>query len=734
MTHLSHPGTRLLAAVRRRAVGLFVTAVTLLTAIVVALVAQIEFELDHSEVNWWAFGVFAVLLVIAETRPSFTLRFGQGGEITPGWAFAFALLLLGSPLSAVASCAVASVSSDMLVRKSFVKVLFNAAQVSLSLGLGALVLHAADLSGPLLSHRDITFMQSFGMIAAGLAVLVTSAMSLFVVMALSRGVSLLVPIREGWLTSVSADGALLAVAPIFVVAVDYNLLLLPMLGVTSFIVFSSARQAIRQSHAASHDVLTELPNRAAFMQDLDRRLASRSDPSGEALVGPASSDSARRVTLLLIDLDGFKEVNDRLGHATGDALLVAFAERLERCIPASALAARLGGDEFAIVLDGDGTIEQEMATVGLLRKRMCQTVEVNGFPLSISMSIGVALAPEHGNVADELMSCADIAMYRAKRARTGVELYGSIGATRERGRVGLLGDLSSALERSELTVCYQPQVRMDTSECDGLEALIRWQHPDYGPVAPGDFIGVAEHTELIVPLTRFVLERAVADLIALDDPKVAVAVNISARNLQDRHFPQQVLDTLGSGGLDPHRLELEITESAIAAEPERSRLAIESLREAGVRIAIDDFGTGYSSFSSLRDLDVDRIKIDRSFIQSLATSAKDQILVRSIVELSAELGLESVAEGIEDQAMWDLVASLGCPVGQGFLIARPMVFDDIASWLRRRPLATTSAPADLAGLVDMTTPTVPPGAAHESNPASLRQGIPVGAHQIAGIR
>jgi EAL domain-containing protein (putative c-di-GMP-specific phosphodiesterase class I) len=215
---------------------------------------------------------------------------------------------------------------------------------------------------------------------------------------------------------------------------------------------------------------------------------------------------------------------------------------------------------------------------------------------------------------------------------------------------------------------------------------------------------------------------------------VAVAVNISARNLQDRHFPQQVLDTLGSGGLDPHRLELEITESAIAAEPERSRLAIESLREAGVRIAIDDFGTGYSSFSSLRDLDVDRIKIDRSFIQSLATSAKDQILVRSIVELSAELGLESVAEGIEDQAMWDLVASLGCPVGQGFLIARPMVFDDIASWLRRRPLATTSAPADLAGLVDMTTPTVPPGAAHESNPASLRQGIPVGAHQIAGIR
>jgi diguanylate cyclase (GGDEF)-like protein len=669
---------------RRAAVPTFVGSVALVTVVVAAAVARVESTIDHSQVNWWAFAVFGALLVVAEARPSFSLRFGEGGEITPGWAFAFALLLLGSPLSAMALSALATLIADLVARKSPIKVVFNVSQVSLSLGLGALVLHMSGLSGPSLTRGDISFLQSLGMILSGFVVLFTSAMLLFVVMALSRGISVWVPIKEGWLTSVSADGALLAIAPIFVVAVDYSLLLLPMLGVTSFIVFTSARQAMRQAHAASHDTLTSLRNRAAFRQILEQRLVETNGPDvgGDgAPVGPQ-----QRSTLLLIDLDGFKEVNDRLGHATGDALLVAFADHMERCIPSTAVAARLGGDEFAILLPAGENQADDLRTVRDLRLQLAQTLSVDGFPIAVGMSIGVACAPEHATNFEELMSCADVAMYRAKRFRTGVEMYGSVGAAKEHGRIGLLGALSSAIENDELTLAYQPQVRMATGECEVVEALLRWQHPSLGAIPPGDFVSAAEHTELIAPLSQFVLERAVADLVALDTPDLAVAINVSARNLQDRHFPGMVLATLQANRLEPHRLELEITEGAIASEPERSRVAIETLRDAGVRITIDDFGTGYSSFLSLRDLEVDRLKIDRSFIARLGTATKDVILVRSIIELASQLGLDTVAEGIEDMETWNLVTSLGCDVGQGFLVARPLAFREMAAWLQRRRL------------------------------------------------
>jgi diguanylate cyclase (GGDEF)-like protein len=671
-------------AQRRWSVPAFVAAVALATLVVAAAVARVEGSIDHSQVNWWAFAVFGVLLVVAEGRPSFSLRFGEGGEITPGWAFAFALLLLGSPLSAMALAGISVLIADLIVRKSFIKVVFNVAQVSLSLGLGALVLHVSGLSGPSLTRGDISFLQSLGMILSGFVVLFTSAMLLFVVMALVRGISVWVPIREGWLTSVSADGALLAIAPIFVVAVDYSLLLLPMLGVTSFIVFTSARQAMRQAHAASHDTLTSLRNRAAFRQILEQRLVEANGPHAEG--DGASPDGPTRSTLVLIDLDGFKEVNDRLGHATGDALLVAFAEHMEKCIPPTAIAARLGGDEFAILIDAGLTQADDLRTVRELRTQLAQTLNVDGFPIAVGMSAGVACAPEHATNFEELMSCADVAMYRAKRFRTGVEMYGSVGAAKEHGRIGLLGALSSALDNDELTLAYQPQVRMASGECEVVEALLRWQHPTLGAIPPGDFVSAAEHTELIAPLSQFVLERAVADIASLDNPDIAVAINVSARNLQDRHFPGMVLATLGANRMEPRRLELEITEGAIASEPERSRVAIETLREAGVRITIDDFGTGYSSFLSLRDLEVDRLKIDRSFIARLGTASKDVIIVRSIIELAGQLGLDTVAEGIEDMETWDLVTSLGCDVGQGFLVAKPLAFAPMSQWLHRRRL------------------------------------------------
>ena len=678
---------------RERRVLVFVALVTVLAALVALVVVRREIDTPSSDVDWRTFSLFALLLLVAETRPTFWLRFGDGGEITPGWAFAFALLLLGSPTGAMACMATATLLSDAIGRKSIEKVVFNVAQVTLSLALGALVLAGFGLTGPMLANGHMSFVSSLGMIVAGLVVLGTNSMLLFAVMAISRGVSLMVPWREGWLTSVSADGALLAVAPIFVVAVEFSLLLLPLLCVTSFIVFSSARQAMREAHAASHDQLTRLLNRSAFIRDLDRLLAN-------------DDGTASPTTLLLIDLDGFKEVNDRLGHQVGDELLRVFASRLERAVPTSAIAARLGGDEFAVALRRQCGTDQVAMARELLR-RLSAALNVHGFPLSIGMSIGMAFAPEHGRTPEELLASADIAMYRAKRYRTGVEVYAAVGASREVGRLGLLGDLTSAIDAivsagatadgatpnapDQLSVGYQPLVRLATGRTESVEALLRWTHPTFGNIPPDEFIALAEHTDLIGPLTSFVLDRAVGDIARLDW-ELAVAVNVSARNLQDRHFPDLVLATLLAHGLAPHRLEIEITESAIACEPERSRFAINALRESGIRVSIDDFGTGYSSYSSLRDLSVDRLKIDRSFISHLTPGSKDAVLVRSIVNLAGYLGLETVAEGIEDQLTLELLTDLGCDFAQGYQIAHPMNGEQLIDWLASDSLDLASTP------------------------------------------
>jgi diguanylate cyclase (GGDEF)-like protein len=489
------------------------------------------------------------------------------------------------------------------------------------------------------------------------------------VLGLSRGVGFITMIREGVLLSMGADAALLALAPVFVVAVEFSLMLLPLLGITSFLVFQNAKQAMQRAHEASHDSLTKLLNRKAFSDRLESALS-------------ADGGEAPSAALLLIDLDGFKEINDRLGHQTGDALLQAFAERMERVVPSGAVAARLGGDEFAILLPDSPSRIGSRTQAHDLRSKLSETLTIDGFPLSVDMSIGIAFAPEHASVPADLLSCADIAMYRAKRYRTGVEIYESVGRTsREHGRLGLLGDLSAAIDNDELSIHYQPQVRMSTGQPEVVEALLRWNHPTLGPVPPGEFIALAEHTELIGPLTAIVLERAVHDIVALDRPDIGVAINISAKNLQDRHFPAAVLATIARAGMAPERLELEITESAIASEPERTWYAIEFLREAGIRITIDDFGTGYSSFLSLRDLRVDRLKIDRTFIGHVCDGGQNEVIVRSIIALARDLGLEAVGEGIEDQATWNKLRALGADIAQGYFVARPLQISALRRWL-----------------------------------------------------
>jgi EAL domain-containing protein (putative c-di-GMP-specific phosphodiesterase class I) len=321
-----------------------------------------------------------------------------------------------------------------------------------------------------------------------------------------------------------------------------------------------------------------------------------------------------------------------------------------------------------------------------LHNRLCRPLVVNGFPLSVSMSIGLAFAPQHAEASADLLAAADIAMYRAKRFRTGVELYQTSSSTRERGRIGLLADLSLAIDADQLDVHFQPQLNIATGRIDTVEALLRWHHPRLGPVPPDEFIGLAEQTELIGPLTENVLRRAANELLTLRDHDVKLAVNISARSLQDRHFVATVQRVLAETRFPAHRLELEVTERALATEIERSRFTVEALRESKIRIAIDDFGTGYSSFITLRDVTADRLKIDRTFIADIQRRREDLLIVKNVIELAHGLGLEVVAEGVETEEQWRILNDLGCDIAQGYGIAMPMSILDLRAWVAKRAM------------------------------------------------
>ena len=651
---------------RNRLVDVYVACVALVAVALTALVVLLEEDGVVPSGKGIYVAIFCGLLFVGETRAKW-FQFGDGGQVTPGWAFAFSIVLLGSPIVAILAMAMCTLFVDLRDNKTPTKVVFNAGQITASLAAGAVVLQALGLQAPFTDVGRLSFRWGIGIVAAGGLVFAANGLLTGIVLALHYKTSLRSIMGRSFFVSISADGALLALSPIFVVAIDFSLMMLPLLGVTALLIYQSTQQALRRAHEASHDSLTHLLNRRAFDNHLSGFLASNDDDV--------------RGAVLLLDLDGFKEINDRLGHQTGDMVLRGVAEQLTQSAPAAAVVARLGGDEFAVLIPDVGSDASTLATVEQLRTELTRPILVDGFPLSVGVSIGLAFAPTHGRTPEDLLSAADVAMYRAKRYRTGVESYRALGSRPERGRLGLLGELSNAIAGDQLKIHYQPLTRFSDGTPNAMEALLRWEHPTLGQVPPGDFITLAEHTDLIGPLTQFVLSQATLDARAVDRFDMRLSINVSARNLQDRRFPSSVLKALDEAGLATSRLELEITESAIASEPERSLFAISALREAGVRVAIDDFGTGYSSFSMLRDFTVDRLKIDASFVDGIARSQRQQHLVKAIVTLARGLGIETVAEGVETEESWITLANLGCDVAQGYLICRPVPLPELVDWL-----------------------------------------------------
>ncbi len=448
------------------------------------------------------------------------------------------------------------------------------------------------------------------------------------------------------------------------------------------------QEAERRRHAESHilhlatrDALTALPNRTTFRDRLEQQI----------LMGRRQQ---QKFGVLFLDLDRFKPINDSLGHDGGDEALVTVATRLVQTLRESDTVARLGGDEFGIVLPSLGGSDEAMTLAAKLVAALDEPVQIKGHAAYLGASIGVVMYPDHGTTGDQLLGHADRAMYQAKRhgGRQAV-LYSAALSERDAETRGLLVELQDALQGDQLVLHYQPQLTLDTAQLCGMEALVRWNHPRRGLLAPVHFIELAETHGLVRELTRHVLDRALAQLAQWDRAGFHVprmAVNVSALDIRSE-LVAVVADALQRHGLPPYRLELEITESTLTSDGIETQQVLGQLREMGVGIAVDDFGVGYSSLGQIHRLPIDCLKIDRSFVQEMTTSSVDVAIVTATLTMAKALSLRTVAEGVEDQAQLALLEQLGCGCVQGYLLSRPAPAQEIERWSERHraSLATT---------------------------------------------
>jgi diguanylate cyclase (GGDEF)-like protein len=436
----------------------------------------------------------------------------------------------------------------------------------------------------------------------------------------------------------------------------------------------------RSEYRALHDHLTGLPNRTLFYRRVRAAIAAAEAVRSE-------------VAVLIIDLDHFKEVNDTLGHFSGDLLLQDLAKRLRRVLRTSDIVSRLGGDEFAVLLTDltSGAAAESVAQQLLLT--LHEPLQLRGLGINLKASIGLALYPLDGRDVDSLMQRADIAMYRAKGEQRGYSHYARNEDPYSADRLAMIEALRRAIEADELILHYQPKVNLDTGRLVGVEALVRWPDPRRGFIPPAEFISLAEHTGLIRGLTRVVLRRALREIGQAPLQDATVAVNISVHDLLDPQFPTEIREQLRAAGIPEHRLVLEVTEGAIMADPGHARLVLSELHRTGVQVALDDFGTGYSSLTHLRQLPVNEIKIDRSFVGQMLKEESDGVIVESIIGLAHNLGLRVVAEGVETHESWKRLADLHCDSAQGLLISPGVSVTALVSW-HERWMATGIATRD----------------------------------------
>src|SRR5579884_1960009 len=625
-----------------------------------------------------AYLVYVALVVAGEL---FVLRFPSRNDdllLSASSMFAYAAAIRYGPGPAMVALSSAAVVKGFTDRRPPMKTAFNAAQHALTVGLAGLVYQHLGGSTGLVTTGEIP-----GAVAGALAYLGVNYVLTGTVVALATGAGIFRHLIEGLGVWLPVEGVMLGFSPVVPIVAEHSLLLVPLLLLPFLGVFYSARIALGAEHAAMHDALTGLPNRVLFRARVEQALT-------------LAQHTRQSIVVMVLDLDSFKDVNDTLGHGRGDELLRSISERLRRALRQADLIARLGGDEFGVLVSTD---KSQSVSPEVLAERISDALrtpfELCDLWLNVGASIGIARSPDDGTDAEKLIQRADVAMYLAKSAGSGYERYHTDRDPNRPDNLRLLQELREGVGRGELVLHFQPKVSVHDGRVIGAEALVRWNHPTRGLLMPADFIELAERSEVVRSLTLCVVREAARQCVQWRDAGLTfpVAVKISPRSLLDVTLPNDIALALDEEGLPPELLEVEVTESCLISDPDRTADVLGRLNETGVRISIDDFGTGYSSLALLKRLPVDTIKIDRSFVTNLATDLDDQVIVQSTVKLAVGLGLEAVAEGVEDREAWQLLERYGCAQAQGFHVCRPMPAGDLLAWLECHPERIGHTPA-----------------------------------------
>jgi diguanylate cyclase (GGDEF)-like protein len=613
-----------------------------------------------------AFFVVAGLLLLGEFRPLLTAGSRDENGVVLSTAFVFAVLLRYDLPVALALQVVAVVISDSTKRKAVWRTGFNAAQYALSWT-------AAWAVMSLLGH-DASATRPLSLRAHELLPALAGAVTFFVVNELLVATAISLKVGEGLWEVLHPDlayelltsGALLALAPLVALSIQAGPAFVPLLVPALAAVYAVGSTALKSEQQTFTDVLTGLANR--------KRLAERA--AAAVHEGP--------VGLVLLDLDRFKEVNDTLGHHVGDQLLVVVAQRLASVLRPEDTVARLGGDEFALLLPG---ADEPSATSAAQRARaaLAEPFVLGGLLVDVSASAGIAVSPEHGTAVDELLQHADVAMYLSKESGD-VEVYDTTRDHNSPGRLALLGELRRALETDELALHYQPKADLSTGLVVGVEALVRWRHPERGLVAPDEFVALAERSGLIIPLTAWVLDAGLRQIAVWRARgwELSLAVNVTVKDLCGDQLVERVAEGLACHAVPARALQLEVTEGSLFTDSPRARQTLRRLQALGISLSLDDFGTGWSSLRQLRQLPVSEIKVDRSFVSRMVGDGRDRAIVSSVIDLGRGLGMRVVAEGVEDEATWRELSAMGCDRAQGWWLSRPLPAGELTPWLAER--------------------------------------------------
>ncbi len=656
----------------------YLTAVTAVGAVVLATaisgLTSCDLEAGLANPVFW---LLAAFIVFGELKPIITPGANEDNCATISITFTFAALLYAGLPLAIALHSVALVIRGVLRRQSAHRTAFNVAQYALAQTAAGAVLWGFGIS----ADPDHVWVPAGADLApvmlAGMAYFAANDVLVGGAVALHERVSLQRVLRWDLGYQLLAHLALLGLAPILVVAMDRSPAFVPLIVLPFTAVYLTASASVRREYQALHDGLTGLPHRKLLIARSEEALAAARQKGDRG-------DRTRKVGLFLIDLDRFKEVNDTLGHATGDRLLQIIAHRLTHSVRPGDLVARLGGDEFAVLLPSVRDVHAAREVAVRLRAALSEPVRLDGMTFDLEGSVGIALCPDHAPDFELLLQRADVAMYVAKEGRSGVEIYSPASDRNSPARLGLLGDLRRGIDRRELELHYQPKIRLDDGRLAGMEGLLRWRHPERGLIGPEEFLPLAEQTYLMKSITHYVVREALAQSHAwwLSGLRVPVAVNVSGRDLLDGQLAETITAELLERDLPPDAFGLEITERILMNESAYASETVRTLADLGIPLSLDDFGTGYSSLVRLKRLPVREVKIDASFVRRLAESAEDAVIVRSIVELARTLGLHSVAEGVEDAEVAEGLREMGCDMGQGWYFGRPMESAAATEWMR----------------------------------------------------